>query len=247
MSADTVVFRPLTPLQARVVAVLLEKEKTVPDVYPMSVNALTAGCNQRNNRDPVMDATEVDVNEALAALQARSMAIATSGARVTRYEQNLARVLRVPEQAAALLATLMLRGPQTAAELRANAERLHRFADTGSVEAFLDELARRPAERGGPLVVLLPRGSGAREPRWAHLLCGPVAVEVSAAAEPPRERGRSADADGLAALRDVVAQLTDEMAALRRRVDLLETRAPETRAPEAGSAGTGDAEAGAAR
>ena len=154
--------------------VLVEKAATVPDSYPLSLNSLTLGCNQKTARDPVLHATESEVQAAVDALKSLSLVFESSGSRVTRYEHNLPRAIGVPSAAAALLAVLMLRGPQTASELRANCERLHRFADTGSVEAFLEELASRPEDKGGPLVVLLPRAPGGREPRWAQLLTGPV-------------------------------------------------------------------------
>lgn len=204
---------PLSLLETRVLGVLVEKEKTVADIYPLSANALVAGCNQKNNRDPVLNATEADVLAALDALRARSLVIESSGARVTRYAHNLGRALRVPDQAVALLATLMLRGPQTAAELRANAERLHAFADASAVEAFLDELASRPQERGGALVVRLPRRPGEREARWMHLLSGPPheAVSQAAAAAPDL-------AAQVAALAAEVAELRAEVARLRERL-----------------------------
>lgn len=161
-------MRELTPVEARVLAVLVEKQATVPDTYPLSLNALVAGCNQKTARHPVMDLSEADVAAAVAELKGLSLAVEVSGARVTRYEHNMARGLGVPSQAVALLAVLMLRGPQTAAELRLNAERLHRFADVSSVEGFLEELAGKSPAR----TQLLPRAPGARESRWAHLLCG---------------------------------------------------------------------------
>lgn len=140
-------LRVLTALEARVLAVLVEKQFTVPDSYPLSVNALTLGCNQKTARDPVMNASESEVLRALDELRGMSLVNRVSGSRVDRYEHNFRRGINVPGQAEALLATLMLRGPQTAAELRANSERLHRFADISSVEAFLTELAERePAE-----------------------------------------------------------------------------------------------------
>src|SRR5262245_36566629 len=119
---------PLSLIQTRVLGVLVEKEKTVPDTYPLSLNALVAGCNQKNNRYPVLTSTESDVLRALDELRHHSLIIESSGARVTRYAHNVGRVLKVPDQAVALLAALMLRGPQTAGELRGNAERLHAFA-----------------------------------------------------------------------------------------------------------------------
>jgi hypothetical protein len=166
--------RTLSLIEARVLGVLVEKASTVPDSYPLSLNALTLGCNQKTARDPVINVSEADVQAAVDALKGLSLVFETSGSRVTRYEHNLPRGLGVPSAAGALLAVLMLRGPQTASELRANTERLHRFADTGSAEAFLEELAARPEEKGGPLALKLPRAPGAREPRWAQLLTGPV-------------------------------------------------------------------------
>ena len=171
-------LRPLTLLEARALGVLVEKASTVPDSYPLSLNSLVAGCNQKTARDPVMNATDAEVQSAADALKALNLAFESSGSRVSRYEHNVARALALPSQSVALLAVLMLRGPQTASELRGNCERLHRFADTSSVEAFLDELATRADEKGGPLVVKLPRAPGAREARWTHLLSG--AVDVSA-------------------------------------------------------------------
>lgn len=171
-------LRVLTALEARVLAVLVEKQFTVPDSYPLSVNALTLGCNQKTARDPVMNASESEVLRALDELRGMSLVNRVSGSRVDRYEHNFRRGINVPGQAEALLATLMLRGPQTAAELRANSERLHRFADISSVEAFLTELA----EREPPLALKLARTPGARESRWAHLLCGEPAERLSAAA-----------------------------------------------------------------
>ena len=171
-------LRPLSLLEARVLGVLIEKAHTVPDSYPLSLNSLTLGCNQKTARDPVLNATEAEVQVAADALKSLSLAFESSGSRVSRYEHNLGRALALPSQSVALLAVLMLRGPQTESELRTNCDRLHRFADLSSVEAFLDELAGRAAEKGGPLVVKLPRAPGAREARWAQLLCGPVDVSA---------------------------------------------------------------------
>jgi hypothetical protein len=197
----------LTLLEARVLGVLVEKEKTVPDTYPLSLNALTAGCNQKNNRDPVMSAAESEVQAAVDELKRRSMVIESSGSRVMRYAHNVGRVLRVPEQSVAILATLMLRGPQTAGELRIATERLHRFADISSVEAFLDELAARDEAHGGPLAAKLPRQPGEREQRWAQLLTGPP--QAADAAEDPREE---------AGLRQQVQRLAAEVESLRAEV-----------------------------
>jgi uncharacterized protein YceH (UPF0502 family) len=172
---DPAALPPLSALDARVLGVLVEKQATVPDTYPLSLNALVAGCNQKTSRDPIMSATDREVEASVDHLRTLSLIVESSGGRVTRYAHNFGRVLQVPSAAVALLATLMLRGAQTAAELRANSERLHRFADVSAVEAYLEELSGRSA---GALVVELPRQPGMRENRWAHLLCGPVAVEA---------------------------------------------------------------------
>lgn len=209
-------MRDLSPLEARVVAVLVEKQATVPDTYPLSLNALVAGCNQKTAREPVMSVDESQVLNAIDGLKSMSLVFEGSGSRVVRYEHNLGRVMAVPSQAVALLATLMLRGPQTAAELRAHSERLHRFADISSVEGFLDELA----ERYPPKVVKLPRAPGAREARWMHLLCGePDPALLAAAAATPSAGGVAAvDLDELAVLRAEHRQLSAEVAELRALV-----------------------------
>ena len=206
----------LSPLETRVLGVLVEKERTVPDTYPLSLNALTSGCNQKNNRDPLMSVSEGEVQAVLDRLRPLSLVIESSGSRVMRYSQNVQRVLKVPTEAVALLATLWLRGPQTAAELRSASERLHRFADVSSVEGYLEELATRPSEQGGPLVTLLPRRVGMREQRWAHLLSGPPADEADAA-----RPAAAPEADEVARLREDVRQLSDEVAALKDLVERL--------------------------
>jgi uncharacterized protein len=165
-------IRSLTPLEARVLGVLLEKEHTVPDTYPLSLNALISGCNQKTARAPVMNVTEAELLTAIDGLKRLSLVFEGSSSRVPRFEHNMNRVLGIPSQASALLATLFLRGPQTAAELRLNSARLHGFADISSVEGFLDELAAHEP----PRVVKLPRTQGERENRWMHLLCGEVSL-----------------------------------------------------------------------
>ena len=202
----------LDPIAARVLGTLMEKARTVPDSYPLSLNAIVAGCNQRSSREPVMNVGEGEAQAALESLKQQNLVFESSGSRVARWEHNFQRAVGVPEQAAVLLGLLMLRGPQTAGELRINSERWYRFADISSVEAFLDELAARPDEKGGPLVVKLPRAPGAREQRWAHLLCGPVdtAQPAPVHAQPP-----AADlAARVEALELEVAQLRATVAAL---------------------------------
>lgn len=207
-------LRALTPLEVRVLAVLVEKHHTVPDTYPLSLNALVAGCNQKTARAPVMEASESDVIVALDGLKQLHLVVEVSGSRVSRYEHNAPRGLGVPSQSVALLTTLMLRGPQTAAELRLNSERLHKFADVSSVEAFLDELASKEPAR----VVKLPRAPGAREARWAHLLSGEPAPELMVASSGAAGAGESVSAGELSVHKAEVARLSGEMQALRAEV-----------------------------
>src|SRR5437868_8683430 len=181
-------MRALSLLETRVLGTLYEKQHTVPDSYPLTLNALVSGSNQKTSRSPVMEATEAEVQAALDSLKSANLVIETSGGRVSRYSHNIERVLQVPSQSVAILTVLMLRGPQTAGELRINGERLHSFADISAVQGFLDELAARPA---GPLVVQLARLPGARENRWAHLLSGaPKAETMEATDELPALQAR---------------------------------------------------------
>lgn len=208
-------LRSLTPVEARVLAVLVEKQHTVPDSYPMSLNSLTLGCNQKTAREPVMNLAESEVLQALDELKAMSLVFEVSGSRVVRFEHNAARVLGVPGAALALLTLLMLRGPQTAAELRLHTERLHRFADISSVEGFLDELA----EREPPMVVKLPRAAGAREARWAHLLSGEAGLPAPVSAQPGAAPSAARDED-IALLRAEVDQLKAQVARLLKELGL---------------------------
>jgi len=201
----------LSLLETRVLGVLAEKERTVPDTYPLTLNALVSGCNQKTSRDPVINAAETEVQAAVDSLKAMNLVIESSGGRVARYTHNIERVLQVPRQSGALLATLMLRGPQTAGELRINCERLHSFADISSVEAFLRELAERAA---GALVAELPRQAGARENRWAHLLSGPPVLPDAAALDTTGPETGVA-ATEIAALKANVARLQAEVAELK--------------------------------
>jgi uncharacterized protein len=214
------VRRDLSLLEARALGVLIEKAHTVPDSYPLSLNALVSGCNQKTARDPVINATEAEVQGAVDALKSLSLAFESSGSRVSRYEHNLGRSLGLPSQAVALLAVLMLRGPQTAAELRTNCERLHRFADVSSVEAFLAELAERPPEKGGAMVLKLPRAPGSREARWAQLLTGPVDTAALSVSASPESEDFVATSE-LAALKAQQAAMQSELVALRALVDRL--------------------------
>ena len=198
---------PLSLIETRVLGVLYEKQHTVPDTYPLTLNALVSGCNQKTSRNPVIEASEREVQAAIDSLRALSFVIESSGGRVARYSHNVERVLQVPSQSLAILTVLMLRGPQTPGELRINCERMHSFADLSAVQGFLDELAARPA---GALVVQLPRLAGARENRWAHLLSGEPVVP-----EPAPTAAAAPQAD----LKSTVARLEAEVAALREIVN----------------------------
>ncbi len=202
----------LSLLETRVLGVLIEKQHTVPDTYPLSLNALLAGCNQKSSRDPVLNATETEVQLALDHLKGLSLVMEASGSRVTRYEHSADRMLRLPSQSIAILAILMLRGPQTPGELRINCERLHKFSDLSSVEAFLHELRDRPA---GAMVIELPRRPGSRENRWAHLLSGEPAAEALSLAPAQTAAGSDITTAELAALKANVARLEDDVTQLK--------------------------------
>jgi uncharacterized protein YceH (UPF0502 family) len=196
-----------------VLGTLMEKARTVPDSYPLSLNSLVLGCNQKSTRDPIMNLSEAEVADAVSSLKELNLVREASGSRVTRFEHNFQRGVGVPEQSAVLLGLLMLRGPQTTAELRLNTERWYKFADLSSVEGFLEELQDRPEEKGGPLVVKLAKAPGAREQRWAHLLCGPV-DEASWVSGTPSRAVDSNTAERLERLEAEVAQLRATVAKL---------------------------------
>ena len=206
-------------LETRILGVLVEKQRTVPDSYPLTLNSLILGCNQKTSRDPILEASQPEVLAALDHLLHRTIVIELSGGRVARYEHNIQSVLHIPEQSMLLLATLMLRGPQTAGELRTNSERLYRFADISSVESFLRELAERAT---GALVMELPRQPGTRENRWIHLLC-----DVTASNQLTEPALLVTQADGnlpeneIMELKDDVEKLKAEVLELRKIVNNL--------------------------
>jgi uncharacterized protein YceH (UPF0502 family) len=201
----------LSLLETRVLGVLVEKQHTVPDTYPLTLNALVSGCNQKTSRDPVIEAAEAEVQATIDHLKTLSFVMESSGGRVMRYAHNVGRVLNLPPQSVALLAILFLRGPQTAGELRINSDRLHKFGDISSVEGFLNELAEKHFVRE------LPRQPGARETRWVHLLSGDVedAPAPSAAAADP---GDAVTVSEIAALKANLDQLQSEVATLKETV-----------------------------
>ena len=200
----------LSLLETRVLGVLVEKQHTVPDSYPLTLNALVSGCNQKTARDPVIEASEAEVQAVIDRLKSLTMVVESSGGRVMRYAHNVGKALGLPPQSVALLAVLFLRGPQTAGELRINSERLHRFGDILSVEAFLNELAEKPFVRE------LPRQPGARETRWVHLLSGEPAIPAAGAPAPSGHAGSDAvGVSELAAMRAEISMLRGEVEALR--------------------------------
>lgn len=209
----------LSLLETRVLGVLCEKQHTVPDTYPLSLNALVAGCNQKTSRHPIIEVSEAEVQAATDSLKGPALVIESSGGRVTRYAHNLGKALHLPAQSTALLAALMLRGPQTAGELRINSERLHKFADISAVEGFLQELAERPE---GALVVELPRQPGSRENRWTHLLSGAPDIEANPPTAPSAtEPSADVTLGEVAALKAKVARLEAEVDALKGLVGKL--------------------------
>ena len=206
----------LSPVEARVVGSLIEKEFTTPEYYPLSLHALAAACSQKSNRDPVIHFGESEIMQALDSLRDKHLAWQTTapGARVPKYRHDAAAVFALTPPELAILGELLLRGPQTVGELRTHAARFCEFADLAQVEATLRKLAEREA---GPLVVKLAREAGRRENRFAQLLTG-EAFTVSAPPEaaPP---AATAHADRIARLEQEVAALRAEMAELKQQID----------------------------
>ena len=211
-------IRTLTPIEARVLCTLMEKARTVPDSYPLSRNALVSGCNQKTSRDPLMEVSDDEARAAIDSLKAQSLVFEGSSSRVPRFEHNFQRAAGVNEQQAVLMGLLVLRGPQTPAELRTNGERWYRFADTAAVEAVLQELQQRGDDGGQAMVQKLPRAPGAREQRWVHLLCGEPDLQ-SLMASALRAAPDSADLLArVTALENTVARLRADNALLRAHV-----------------------------
>ncbi len=197
----------LSPVEARILGVLVEKQFTTPDAYPLTANALANGCNQKTSRDPVMNLSDTEVQTSLDELRGRGLVLVTYGAsgRVMRYAQALDKALKTSRPLVSLLAVLMLRGPLTPGELRINCDRLYHFPDISSLEAYVDELADWSA---GPMVVKLPKQPGSREHRYAHLLSGEPDLSGMSSGG-----GRSGSDD--------VSALRAEVLELRRLVDHL--------------------------
>lgn len=212
-------LKTLTPVEARVLATLMEKARTVPDSYPLSLNALTLGCNQKTSREPLMDISDDDARDALQTLKSQSLVFEASTSRVPRFEHNFQRAAAVNEPQAVALGLLMLRGPQTAAELRLNGDRWYKFADGNAVEDVLRALQQRGDDGGQAMVRKLPKMPGAREARWVHLLCGEPDLSALQAAASVPTRG---DGDGLVArltaLETTVASLRSDNLELRAHI-----------------------------
>ena len=215
----------LTPLEARVIGCLIEKEHTTPDQYPLSLNALTAACNQKSNRDPVLELSSNEVQDAVDALMKKHLVTDRSGGvggRVTRYRHRFCNTqfgnLHLAPRELAIICELLLRGPQTPGELRSRANRIEPLHDVGQVEAALSDLAGREE----PLVAQLPREPGKRESRWMHLFSGDAPPPVEAlAATGSRALSRDERVEDLEGRIDA---LEHELAVLQRRIDALSER-----------------------
>ena len=232
-------LKTLTPIQARALATLMEKARTVPDSYPLSLNALVLGCNQKSSREPLMEVTDDEAHSALASLKVQSLVFEASSSRVPRFEHNFQRAAGVSEAQAVVMGLLMLRGPQTAAELRTSGERWYKFADPAAVEAVLQALQQRGDEGGQPMVRQLPRTPGAREQRWVHLLCGEP--ELAAFAALAASSAATSDSQGLlarvTALENALALVKADNAQLRAHITTISEQLGIELFDEPGSAG----------
>jgi len=210
----------LTPVEARVLGSLIEKEITTPEYYPLSLNAILNAANQKSNRDPVMDLDEDAVRRALHSLNQQGLArSAATDSRVPKFEHRLAEVFNFHRHEIALLCVLLLRGAQTPGELRTRTDRLYQFEDLGTVHSVLNLLMNREP----PLVKVLPRQPGTKEPRYMHLLSGDYTESGSAAGWTDAPSGvRTADKVAIDSQR--LAHLEDDVAALRTEVAELKNR-----------------------
>lgn len=202
----------LTAAEVRVLGALIEKGITTPEYYPLTLNALVNACNQKSSRDPVMELSEADVRSALFELEQIGLVRVLADSRVSKFEHLAYGKLGLGRPETAILGLLLLRGPQTTAELRTRAERMYTFDDASAVTAVLERLASRDE----PLVVQLARQPGARESRWMHRLAGEVDVAAASSA--------STVAAPANELQERVAELERVLQALQERVDALEQR-----------------------
>jgi uncharacterized protein len=205
----------LSDVETRVLGSLVEKDVTTPDYYPLSLNALVNACNQKNNRDPVMNLDEEAVRQALNTLQEKRLAGPTSSAdsRVTKYEHRLQEAFNFTRGETAILCVLLLRGPQTPGELRSRTERMHRFEDLTEMQSTLQHLMQRDP----PLARVLPRQPGTKESRYKHLLAGDLedSTDVAGVPSPAFLPGTSHDSDRVSHLENEVADLKKEVANLK--------------------------------
>lgn len=210
----------LTDVEVRVLGSLIEKQVTTPEYYPLTLNALANACNQKSNRAPIMHLDEYAVVRALDGLRDKKIVwmVSAANSRTPKYEHSVPKVLDLAPDEVALLCLLMLRGPQTAGELRGRSGRLHTFAGVTDVEETLERLAARS---DGPFVVMLPRQSGHKERRYMHLLAGePEFEEQSMEPAPEQARVLVREEDGrMAALEASVTDLASELASLRAEFD----------------------------
>jgi uncharacterized protein len=206
----------LTETEVRVLGSLIEKDITTPEYYPLSLNALVNACNQKTNRDPVMQLDEDAVRGALDGLQEQRLAGPARGAdsRVTKYEQRLQEVFNFTRPEIAVLCVLLLRGPQTPGELRGRAERMHRFETLEDVQSALQKLMQREP----PLAKVLHRQPGTKESRYAHLLDGDVVDEEAPMANAPVGRN-PADAGRIARLEEEVADLRKDVLEVKDQLE----------------------------
>ncbi len=207
----------LNEVEIRVLGSLLEKDVTTPDYYPLSLNALVNACNQKNNRDPVMNLDEDAVRQALTTLQEKRLAGPTSSAdrRVTKYEHRLQEAFNFTRGETAIVCVLLLRGAQTPGELRGRSERMHPFEDLTEVQSTLQRLMQREP----PLVRVLPRQPGTKEARYKHLLAGDVEDDPNAvrAPSPVFAASTSAEADRFARLENELSDLRKQIADLKQQ------------------------------
>jgi uncharacterized protein YceH (UPF0502 family) len=204
----------LNPIEARVIGCLMEKQRTTPDQYPLTLNALVSACNQKSSRHPVMHLTAGDVGHTVNQLRDRGLVHASFSGRTERYDHKLAGTYLLDRRQLGVLCALILRGPQTPGELRTHAARLADLPDLATVQETLDSLVHHEP----PLICELPRQAGAREQRFAHLLCGEPDVTPAAAAAAPATGGDGELAERVEHLERQVSSLQAELAALRERL-----------------------------
>ncbi|MGO4549696.1 YceH family protein [Lysobacter sp. 2RAF19] len=208
-------FPVLNALEARILGCLIEKQATTPEQYPLTENAIQLACNQKTNREPIMEVSPGDVAHAVRRMEERRLVRNTQSARALRFEHKAAQVYSLTPQQLAIIAILLLRGPQTPSEIRTRTNRMATFADQDDLQHALDRLQQKDA----PMIVRVPRSGGQREDRYMHLLCGPVDVEAL------RPAASAESASGGASLGERVAELEARVEALERVIERLDRSA----------------------